>query len=60
MEELHQQNNELREHTGELMARVEDMQVTHDELRSTIEALEAQASIMKFDLETYSMFSPKK
>ena len=60
MEELHLQNNELREHTGELMARVEDMEVTHAELWSTIEALEDQSSIMRFDLETYTMFSPQK
>ena len=60
MEELQLQNNELREHTGELMARVEDMDITHTELRATIATLEDQVSMMRFDLETYTMFSPQK
>ena len=60
MEEILMQNTDLQEQTGELMARVEDMDATHTELRAMNEIVEEQAKLMKCDLETYTMYSPLK
>ena len=60
MDEILQQNSDLREQTGELMARVEDVEATHAELRAMNQTLEEQANLMRCDLETYTMYSPLK
>ena len=60
MEEILQQNSDLREQTGELMARVEDVEATHAELRARNATLEEEAKLMRVDLETYTMYSPLK
>ena len=57
LEELEIQNAELREHTGELMARVEDAEAAHAEVLVRNEQLEEDAKNLKIDLETFSFFS---
>ena len=57
LEELQTQNIELREHTGELMARVEDTEAAHAEVLVRNEQLEKEAKNLKVDLETYMDFS---
>ena len=58
MEELLLQNGQLREHTGELMARVEDAEAAQAELRARNATLEKEAKLMRVDLATFSFFSP--
>ena len=57
VEELEIQNAELREHTGELMARMEDAETAHAEVLVKNEQLEKEAKNLKVDLETYMYFS---
>ena len=58
LEELLLQNGELREHTGELTARVEDAEAANAELRARNATLEKEAKLMRVDLATFSFFSP--
>ena len=47
----------MQEHTGELMARVEDAEAAHAEVLVRNEQIEKDAKNLKIDLETFSFFS---